>query len=390
MRPGVDQLFTTHHNFIEGKRVGLITNATGIDHHFVSTIDRLAQDKTTKLTALFGPEHGVRGDHYAGAQITDYVDERTSVPVYSLYGTTRRPNAEMLKNVDVLVYDIQDIGARSYTYISTMASAMVSAKEFGKKFVVLDRPNPLGGNLVDGNVLTPGYESFVGIYPIPYVYGMTPGECALYFNQEFGIGCDLTVVPMKNWTRDMVFMDTGLPWVPSSTHIPHPETAFFYSITGMVGELQLYNEGVGYTLPFEVQGAPWVDAYKLADVLNAKNLPGVHFMPILYSTRYHTYSDPSELCRGVQIYITDYRKVRPFTVGVEVMHTLNQMYPEKNLFNPTEPKYKGRLDMFDKVMGSKMFRDMMLGGKTVGDYEAAGKNEMADYMAKRAKILLYD
>ncbi|MCB0306934.1 MAG: DUF1343 domain-containing protein, partial [Calditrichaeota bacterium] len=249
---GVENFLRNHLNLVKGKKVGLITNPSGVDRYLNSTADEFFKHPDIDLTALFGPEHGIRGAIYAGEKISDEVDPHTKLPVFSLYGKHRKPTAEMLQNLDVLVVDIQDIGIRAYTFIYTMAKVMEAAAEFDKEVIVLDRPNPLGGIAIEGNLVQEGFFSFVGMYPIPYRHGMTIGELAKLFNREFKINCDLTVIPMLNWERNMFWDDTRLPWVPTSPHVPHWETTLFMSATGLFGELRTLSEGVGYTSPFEI------------------------------------------------------------------------------------------------------------------------------------------
>lgn len=282
VKTGIEVLRDGGFEQLKGKRVGLITNPTGVDANLKSTIDILHEADGVTLTALFAPEHGVRGDVHAGDQVDNMVDPATGVTVYSIFGKTHKPTPEMLADVDVLLYDIQDIGCRSYTFISSMGEAMEACAELGKKFMVLDRPNPVGGNKVEGCLVEPGYESFVSRFPIPYLYGLTPGELAVYLNEEGllkGPKCDLEVVPMQGWTREMSYEATGLPWILPSPHIPSPELALFYPVTGILGELYCMQIGVGYTLPFKLVAAPWVDGQKLAERLNAPEYPR-HEIPL--------------------------------------------------------------------------------------------------------------
>ena len=249
VKPGIEVLRDNGFAQLKGKRVGLITNPTGVDNHLKSTIDILSEAPEVNLVALFAPEHGVRGDQVAGAMIANEVDKKTGIPVYSLHGKTKKPTPAMLKDIDILVYDIQDIGCRSYTFISTLGLAMEAAAENGKQFMVLDRPNPLGGNKVEGPIVEPGFTSFVSQYPVPYLYGLTPGEFAQFLNNEGklkgGAKADLSVVAMKGWKRSMTFGDTGMPWVLPSPHIPYPYTALLYPSTGILGELNFVSIGVG-------------------------------------------------------------------------------------------------------------------------------------------------
>lgn len=352
---GLENLVANGFDVLKGKRVGLITNPTGINSQLVSTIDILFREKSFTLVCLFGPEHGVRGDIPAGKKVSTYTDPATGLTVYSLYGETRKPTEEMLKDIDVLVYDIQDIGCRSYTYISTMGLAMEAAARFNKEFVVLDRPNPLGGERVEGGIVREGFFSFVSQFPIPYVYGLTCGELARYLNEEYltkrGGRCKLTVVPLRGWKRGMTFTETGLPWVMASPHVPNPETAFFYVATGVLGELGVISEGVGTTIPFQLFAAEWIDPILLANSLNALNLEGVRFRPLSIKPFYGKQKDKD--LGGVQIYFTDYHRVSLLDIQFWFMQTHAKLYPDKNPFTLCE---KGRISMFDKVCGSDEIR----------------------------------
>ncbi|MCP4592035.1 MAG: DUF1343 domain-containing protein [bacterium] len=386
VQPGVDVLISDGFKPLVGKRVGLITNPTGVTSDLRSTVDVLHAAPKVSLVALFGPEHGVRGDVYAGGKVTDTRDAKTGVPVYSLYGKNRRPNAEMLEGVDALVFDIQDIGSRSYTYISTMAAAMEGAAEHGVPFVVLDRPNPISGERIEGRLLNLEYKSFVGYLPVPYAHGMTVGELARMINGEGwlpeGAKCDLHVVPMSGWRREMYFDQTGLPWVPTSPHIPRADSSAFYAATGILGELRVLSEGVGYTLPFELLGAPGLDAEALAGDLNARKLPGVIFRPMYYKPYYATYK--TEDCGGVQIHLTDQRRARLTDIQFHVMDYLRRVHPEKPLFGAKRDR------MFDKVCGTDAVRKMFLAGKPIQDILAHWNAGLDEFRARRAKYLLYD
>lgn len=357
VKTGIEVLRDNNFNILAGKRVGLITNPTGVDSKLVSTVDILFHAKNVKLVALFGPEHGVRGDFSAGADVGSYIDKETGIPVYSLYGKTSKPTPEMLKGIDVLVYDIQDIGCRSYTYISTMGKAMEAAAENNIQFVVLDRPNPLGGNMVEGNLVEDGFQTFVSAYKIPYVYGLTCGELAEMLNKEGmlknGEKCKLTVVPMKGWKRSMSFEDTGLPWVLTSPHVPHFDTPEYYVLSGIMGELGTLSEGVGYTLPFQVFAAEWINADQLAEKMNALGLKGVLFRPINFKPFYGR--DKDKELHGVEINLTDYRKVNLMSLQFLFMQVQTEMYPDKNPFTMAS---KERLRFFDDVCGTSKVREM--------------------------------
>lgn len=350
---GLEVLKKDNFKILEGKRVGLITNPTGVDNSLKSTIDVLFEAPNVNLVALFGPEHGVRGNVHAGDTVVNSFDATTGLPVLSLYGKTRKPTPEMLKDIDVLVYDIQDIGCRSFTYISTMGVAMEAAVENGIEFVVLDRPNPIGGLKVEGNLVEDGYTSFVSQFKIPYLYGLTCGELAKMLVGEHMLkkDCKLTVVPMKGWKRKMNYTDTGLQWIISSPHIPQPQSAYFYPATGIVGELGYLSIGVGYTLPFELFAAEWIEADKLAKRMNALNLPGLKFRPIHIKPFYST--GQGKNYQGVQVHIMDINKAKLTEAQFYVMQELAAMYPDKTVFDNANEK---RFDMFDKVCGSDQIR----------------------------------
>lgn len=354
---GIDVLRERNFDVLKGKRVGLITNPTGVDQNLKSTIDILFESKECKLTALYGPEHGVRGDFSAGKEIDFYTDAKTNLPVYSIYGKTRKPTPEMLKGIDVLVYDIQDIGCRSYTFISTLGLAMEAAAENNIPFIVLDRPNPLGGTKVEGNLVEDGFISFVSQYKIPYVHGLTLGEFAKMLNDEGmlknKIKCVLTVIPMEGWLREMNFAETGLQWVPSSPHIPYKETPEYYVATGILGELGYISEGVGYTIPFQTFAAEWIDGELLAQKMNALVLDGIYFRPITFKPYYGKHKDST--LHGVQLHITDYTKVNLMSLQFLFLQVHNEMYPEKNPFTNCDTS---RLKMFDKVCGTSKIREL--------------------------------
>ena len=352
VKTGIEVLGERDFDLLQGKRVGLITNPTGVDRQLRSTIDILHE--AVRLTALFGPEHGVRGDFSAGDHVGDQVDPQTGIPVYSLYGQNRKPSKEALEQVDVLVYDIQDIGARSYTYISTMGLVMEAAAEFGKEVVILDRPNPLGGIRVEGPLVEEDYVSFVSQYRIPYVYGLTCGELALMLNGEGmlegGVRCKLEVVGMEGWRRDMTFDQTGLPWVPTSPHIPDYRTAFFYPATGILGELDPNMIGIGYTLPFQVLATEKIDAVRLAEAMNGLGLPGVRFRPIYFTPYYMPLK--GKALQGVQLHLTDPLRAPLTSIQFWFVQEAHKLDPSFDPFEGKESRYR----MFDQVCGSDHLR----------------------------------
>lgn len=390
VKPGIEVLRDRGFEGLKGKRVGLITNPTGVDNNLKSTVDILHDAEDVELVALYAPEHGVRGDVHAGDHVDNFVDPATGVTVYSIYGKNRKPTPEMLKDVDVLIYDIQDNGCRSYTFISTMGLAMDACAELGKEFMVLDRPNPVGGNIVEGNLTEDDCISFVSQFPIPYLYGLTPGELANYLNDEglleSGKKVNLTVVPMEGWTRDMEFRETGMPWVLPSPHIPNPEAAIYYPVSGILGELGYMSIGVGYTEPFKLFCAEWTDAEELAKRMNGLNLPGLMFRPIHIKPFYSV--GKGENLQGVEVYVTD-KEVAPLTLTqFYVMQEMADMNPEKATFKEgnADPK---RFRMFDQVSGSKQIRERFSKNHKVADIIDYWNKDAADFKAKTAKYYLY-
>jgi uncharacterized protein YbbC (DUF1343 family) len=336
------------------------------------------------LVALYGPEHGIRGSIHAGDHVADDRDAQTGLPVYSLYGKTRKPTPAMLEGVDVLVYDVQDNGCRSYTFISTLGNIMEAAAERGIEVVVLDRPNPLGGERIEGRPLDLKFKSFVGAYPIPYVYGLTCGELAGMINGEGwlpeGRPCRLTVIPMQGYRRDMTWPETGLHWVPPSPHVPRADTAAFYAATGIMGELQVLSEGVGYTQPFELAGAPWIDAPAFARELNSRHLDGVTFRPVWWKHYYLRKTD--EPFAGVQVHLGP-RPASLTMIQFHVMDAMRKLYPDRTFFGSK------RDAMFDQVCGTDQVRKMLEAGAPIARIEQLWNQGVDDFRSRRAKYLLY-
>ena len=354
IQTGIEVLKKQNFKILEGKRVGLITNPTGVDNNMKSTIDILHEAPNVQLVALFAPEHGVRGDAHAGDHVDNATDSKTGLPVFSLHGKTKVPTPDMLQNIDVLVYDIQDIGCRSYTYVSTMGLAMEAAAQNGVEFVVLDRPNPLGGLKVEGGIVdNDSLVSLVSQFKIPYIYGLTCGEVAQLLNGErmMKAQAKLTVVKMKGWKRKMRYEETGLQWIPASPHIPHPTSALFYPVSGILGELGYISIGVGYTIPFQMFAAEWINASDLAQNLNALDLPGLYFRPI-YLKPFYSVGQGKQL-EGVQVHLMNYDKVRLSEIQFYVMQEVAKLYPDKAVFDHADTK---RFNMFDKVSGSTSVR----------------------------------
>ena len=331
--PGVEQFLADVPAAVRGKRVGLITNHTGVDARGTSIIDRLAATRDVKLVALFGPEHGLRGTVPDGVKISSGIDRKTGLPVHSLYGATRAPTPRMLANVDALLFDMQDVGARPYTYISTMALAMRAAKRKGIPFVVLDRPNPIGGHIVEGAVLDTAFRSFTGIHPIALRHGLTIGELARMFNERFGIGANLIVVPLRGWRREMWFDQTGLPWVNPSPNIRRLETAIHYPGTVFIEATNL-SEGRGSDHPLEQAGAPWLRARAVADSMNVMRLPGVRFEAVRFTPARGAAKYPGRILPGVRFVLTDRESYRPVRTALLFLDLVKRMHP--NEFRWTE------------------------------------------------------
>jgi len=324
---GVDVLLTEEIGLIEGQRVGLVTHPAGVGGSLIPTVDRLATDERVNLVQLFGPEHGVRGDIPAGDAVSDARDPRTGIPVESLYGERKRPSKESLARIDVLLFELQDVGARMYTYISTLGEVMKAAGEAGVRVIVLDRPNPIGGLRYEGPIVSEEWMSFISWGPLPMTHGMTIGEVALFWRDEVGVECDLEVVRMRGWEREMLWEDTGLEWIQSSPHIPHPVNAHTYLATGAIGEsFAGVHCGVGYTTPFEVIAAPAWDEHALTDAMNARALGGVRFLPFVGRPFYGDHQG-LEL-RGVRLVLTDPKEFRPVRTALALLCELQAQFGE--------------------------------------------------------------
>lgn len=378
VKTGIETLLSGNLSWLKGKRVGLITNPTGIDANMKSSVDLLFEHPNIKLTALYGPEHGVRGDAQAGEGVESYTDEKTGLPVYSLYGKTRKPTPDMLKDVDVLLFDIQDVGARYYTYIYTMAYAMEAAKENNIPFVVLDRPNPIGGLKVEGPVLEPEHASFVGLYPIPLRHGMTTGELAKFFNKEFHINADVTVIKMKNWKRSMTFDDTKLPFVLPSPNMPTVDSTFVYPATGLIEGTNV-SEGRGTTKPFELIGAPYINSSELADHLNQLKLKGVQFRPVSFTPTFSKHA--GKLSHGVQLYVTDRSSFEAVKTGLSIIKAIHDLYPKDFQFLQT--------GSFDKLIGNGWIKEEINQGTSVKHIMKRYHHDLKSFEKKRKKYLIY-
>lgn len=364
---GNERITTEFSYLIDGKKLGLVTNQTGINKDGLRTVDLLYKYPNSTLTSIYSPEHGLDGKAPAGAYVDSYVDKTLNLPVYSLYGSTRKPTTAMLKNVDVMIFDMQDIGSRTYTYMSTLNYVMKACKENNIPIIVLDRPNPLGGLIVEGYILEDKYETFVGVDNLPLQHGMTSGELAKFFNRE--IGSDLIVIPMKNYTRDMIWQETGIPFVQTSPNIPNINSAFCYIATGM-GE----GTTLGQADQFTWVGTTGINSTILANKLNSYNLPGVTFTPETKTTR-----------GGVRLSITDYKKFNPARTSVYIITTVNQMKP---LNIPVETN--GVIPMFEKIWGTNRFGRALKSQASPEAVIASYQNELNAFKAVRKNYLIYN
>lgn len=376
--PGIEVFLSELPETLRGKRVGLITNQSAIDRSRTPDIDLIANHKDLKLVALFAPEHGIRGTDAAGAKIENEVDSKTGVPVYSLYGgTDRAPNAEMLKNVDVLVYDLLEVGGRTWTYVSTMALSMEAAKKKGIPFVVLDRPNPIGGEIVEGALIEPGFTSFVGIYPIPARHGLTVGELAKMFNEKHGIGADLIVIKAKNWKRSQWFDQTGFPWTNPSPNLRSLAALTHYPGTVYFEGTNL-SEGRGTDQPFEQIGAPWLNAAEVARVMNARNLPGIRFEAITMAVAPTAAKHKGLTIPAIRLAITDRQAYRPVATSLLLIDEIRRQHLKDFAWRPS----------IDRLTGTDKVRQAIESGQLAA-LLARWDREAAEFKESSKQFLLY-
>jgi uncharacterized protein YbbC (DUF1343 family) len=375
--PGIDVLIQQRLDLIAGRRAALISNASAVTRDLTGTVDALWRAPQVQLVALFGPEHGFYTAAADGASVEAMTDAHTGLPVYSLYGDLYKPTAEMLAGLDVLIFDIQSVGVRFYTYITTLLYIMQAVAEHGLPLIVCDRPNPIGGELLEGPLLVPGFESFIGPGPLPVRHGLTIGELARLYNTVWGVGCDLTVVPCAGWQRHMWFDQTGLPWVATSPGIPTLATTTVYPGTCFIEGTNL-SEGRGTTLPFELIGAPYVDSWVLADALNRLELPGVKFRPAPFEPVSSKWA--GQMCGGVQLHVLDRHSFRPVTVGLHLLATLKAIYPDQFVW---------RLPHFDRLLGTDRVRQQLDAGAPVPDIVAGWASDLETFAAQRRQVLLY-
>ena len=381
---GLEVLLDERLEALRGKKVGLLTHPAAVDVDWVPSIDRLVKAGKAggfKIVQLYGPEHGIRGFMSAGEKTGAGSDPHTGLPVENLFGLGKkgRPSPASLKRIDVLLVDLQDLGSRTYTYVSTLGEAMKAAGEAGKKIIVLDRPNPYGGLVFEGPVRRKGQRSFIGWASFPVTHGMTIGEVARYYKEVEEITCDLEIIKMRGWRRDMDWTETGLEWVPTSPGIPHVENAWLYTATGMVGGISdNVSEGVGTTLPFEQVGAEWIEAPKLEDELARRNLPGVRIRATTFRPNWFNFK--GKVLHGVQLAVTDPTLFRPIKTALAILTALEKLYPGQMTFR----------DNHDSVWGTPAVIDAVKAGRSADKIEATWQKDITSFAERRAKVLLYD
>jgi uncharacterized protein YbbC (DUF1343 family) len=383
---GLERLLGDHSDSIQGKRLGLIANPTTVDTHLRHGIDLLHGHPETELMVVFGPEHGLRGSAQDQVKVGDRVDERTGLPVRSLYGPNRRPTTDMVAGLDAIVYDVQDIGSRYYTFIWTMAHAMEACAREGLEMIVADRPNPIGGELVEGAPIEKGFRSFVGLYPIPQRHGMTAGELARLFNEEFDIGCRLTVVPIKGWHRSQWYDQTGLPWILPSPNMPTLDTATVYPGMCLIEGTNL-SEGRGTTRPFELMGAPWIEPYRLVSELEKENLPGVRFRAQWFRPTFHKFA--GEICSGIQQHVMDRQVYRPLLTGVAILRAVHRLWPDRFQWRPPPYEYETERSAIDILAGNDRLRKQIEKQVPVSEIESSWKEDLAEFDRIRKRYLIY-
>lgn len=384
---GIDRLLGPDRALLDGRRLGLVCNPASVDRGFAHTADRLVAEPDTTVVALFGPQHGFRSDLQDNMIETPHArDARRRLPVYSLYSETREPTAEMLAGIDTLVVDLQDVGTRVYTYIYTMANCMRAAARHGVRVIVCDRPNPIGGDEVEGGLLAEPWTSFVGQFPIPMRHGMTIAELARLFNGAFGIGCDLEVVPLEGWRRPAYHDETGLPWIITSPNLPTLDSAIVYPGSVLFEGTKL-SEGRGTTRPFELIGAPWIDGDGLSDAMNARGLPGAHFRPVFFEPTFQKHA--RETCGGCQIHVTDRAAFKPLRTAVELIDEFRRQAPHRFAWREPPYEYEHDKEPIDILYGTDRLRAALDADGDVKALVASWQPEEETFRKQREPYLLY-
>ena len=394
VKTGMDTLFdNSPYQYLQGKKIGLITNHTALNKGMKTSLTLLLENQETykyKVIALFGPEHGIDGSGYAYGwekEGTKYRQEEGTIPIYGLHANTKRPTKKMLEGINLLVFDIQDIGARHYTYATTLFYAMEEAAKYKIPILVTDRPNPINGITVDGPMLDSDLRSFVGYINIPLCHGMTIGELALFFNKEYNIDCDLTVIPMEGWKRSMNFSQTGLTWVPTSPQIPEADTPIYYVSTAILGEgLTSVSTGVGYTLPFKVVGAPWINADLFTKALNDQKYPGIHFEPFHFKPFFGRYQGTE--CHGARLIVTNQATYRPVSTQFLIMGILKSLYPTE-FKRGVSKRSEQQKRMFNLLAGKKNIAEIMENEPYIAwKLRAVSEKDSSDFLKNRKKYLI--
>jgi uncharacterized protein YbbC (DUF1343 family) len=384
---GIEMFLEDKQSIIRGARVGAVVHPASVLRNLRHTADALRECRGFRLVSLFGPQHGARGEKQDNMVESEfYRDPDTGLPVHSLYGETRRPTEAMLQDVDALLFDLQDVGTRVYTFIHTMAYCMEACALFGKRMIVLDRPNPINGQQMEGNLLHPDYRSFVGLYPIPMRHGMTVGELARFLNSEYKINCDLTVIPMEGWHRDYWYDQTGLPWIMPSPNLPTLDSATVYPGTVLI-EGTMMSEGRGTTRPFELIGAPFINSQVFAEKLNALKLPGVQFRPTNFQTTFQKWM--GEMCGGVQIHVLDRELFEPYLTGIALISTAASLYPKA--FQWRQPPYEYECEKLpiEILSGGKSIPRMIQNGIAIEQIRQSWENDVSTFRKQREPYLLY-
>ena len=384
---GLERLLDEAFDRIRGKRIGLVANPTSVDRSLHHAIDLLHEREGVELAVLFGPEHGFRATAQDLIEVGDAPDPKTGLPVKSLYGPTRRPTKAMLEGLDAVVFDVQDVGSRYYTYIWTMAHTMEACARDDVELIVADRPNPIGGTLVEGNLIEASHRSFVGLYPLSNRHGMTVAEIARYINDEFGLGCNLTTIELEGWRRSQWFDETGLPWVLPSPNMPTLDTATVYPGACLIEGTNL-SEGRGTTRPFEIVGAPWIDGEVFADELRKEDLPGVRFRPLVFEPTFHKFQGLA--CGGIQQHVTDREVYRPLRTGLALIRAARRLWPKEFSWRPPPYEYEHERPAIDILAGNSRVREQLEADLPLSDIESGWQVDLGHFKQIRERYLLYE
>ncbi len=385
---GIEKLLETSPKWLKEKRIGLLVNQASVDSHLRHTADLLMQSYPHNIKALFGPQHGIRGEKQDNmVESDDFIHPRFNLPVFSLYGATRIPTREMLEHIDLLIIDLKDVGTRVYTFISTMVYCLEAAKQYDKKVVVLDRPNPIGGDKLEGNLLKDEFRSFVGVYPLPMRHGLTIGELALLFNQHYKIGCELEIISMDGWNRSMLFNETGLHWIPPSPNMPTPATAMVYPGQVILEGTNL-SEGRGTTNPFELFGSPFIDPHQLKKKVDSRKLRGIHLREVFFQPTFNKWEN--EVCGGLHIHVTDARTYQPYVTTLAIIQDIITLYPHHFAWRTPPYEYEKEKIPVDIITGDKSLREGIERQKEIADLEKTWQKELQDFKKITQSFLLYN